>query len=184
MRKSIRFSIRVTAVAVILLLAGCGDSHPIPVASGASSSSSSTPPAVPAESAFAAIDAKNLDRSAEVTENCNLDTIDGAPAGSKPLSRDKAALFAGWAANGDDSAVPGVVEIVLHGAKDFAVRSATGMPRQDVASANHAPALAASGYQVKTDLSAVVPGDYRVVLLYRTAGRSLRCNVAAKLTVR
>ncbi|HVX04486.1 MAG TPA: hypothetical protein VHA71_05130 [Rhodanobacteraceae bacterium] len=181
MRTRKKFVLFAIAPLILPFLGGCGDSHPISPVSGGNAA---VPDVQPTQGRFAAIGPNVLARSAEPVANCNLDAIDGVPPGSKPLQRNENALFAGWAANQEGAAVPGVVEIVLHGARDFAVLSATGMPRPDVATANHQPGLANAGYALEADLSAVVPGKYQIVLLYQAGSQSLRCNLAATLVVR
>jgi hypothetical protein len=133
---------------------------------------------------FGLMKADELAASTKTSQTCNLDAIDGAPVGREPLHRDGSALFAGWAGAGDGSAVPATVTIVLRGAQDFGVKSPTGAPRPDVASANRKPALANSGYVVKADLSAVAPGDYRVELRYAAGGKVWLCAPGKRIAIR
>jgi hypothetical protein len=185
----------VPALAVVAgcapLLGGCGDSHPIAAESSAIGSSApptiappaSVPVYTPSSHAFVLVAAGSLAASPEASQMCNIDAIDNAPAGSKPLSHGGSALFAGWAASGGGTAVPGSVAIVLQGAQDYQVEAPTGARRLDVASANHKPALANSGYVVRANLSAVAPGDYKVELRYATGGKVWLCAPGKRITI-
>jgi len=180
MRKATPTPVTGIAVGLALLLAGCGDSHPIsaPSSSGvvAAPAGSAAAAYVPAKGAFAVVTPDMLPRSYEPSGKCNLDAIDGAPVGSKPLPRDSSVLFAGWAGANDGSAVPTEVTIVLHGAQNFAIRASTGAPRPDVAAANHMPALANSGYAINASMAAVSSGSYGVELHFKAGGKAWRCE--------
>jgi hypothetical protein len=79
--------------------------------------------------------------------------------------------------------VPANVQLVLKGARDYAVNAATGMPRPDVASANSQPGWTAAGYSVKADLSAVAPGSYTPVLKFNVDEKLAQCATQHKLTI-
>lgn len=179
MSKTVPVPVACFAAVLALLLSGCGDSHPIaaPASPVAAPPSGSTAAAyVPTTGVFTVAAGDVLSQPSEPSGKCNLDAIDGAPVGSKPLRRGGSALFAGWAGTNDGAAVPAEVTIVLHGAQDFAVQATTGAPRPDVAAANHVPALANSGYAVKANLAAVVAGSYKVELRFKAAGKTWRCE--------
>lgn len=180
-------------VGAALLLAGCGDSHPIPEANPGSRPADSAPdqataggaasaPA-PSTGAFTVLTAP-VATSAAATTSCNLDAVDGAPPGAKPLPRGASALFAGWAAASSGSAVPSTVTIVLAGSHaKYSVAVPTGAQRPDVAKAQGKPELVTSGYQVNADLSGVPAGTYTVELHYHAAGKAWRCDTTRTLSV-
>lgn len=179
-------------VGAALLLAGCGDSHPLPESSVGSGQidaapssavpAASTPAPAPTTGAFAML-AAPATTSAATTASCNLDAVEGVPLGAKPLARGGSALFAGWAAASSGAAVPSTVTIVLTGAHAYAVAAPTGAPRPDVAKAQGKPELAMSGYQVKADMSEVETGTYKVELRYDASGKAWRCTTAHSLRV-
>lgn len=161
--------------ALMLVLAGCGDSTPL-------SSDTSAGSYTPSTGAFAAISAPSS-RNIATVNTCNLDAVDDKPAGSGPLQHGSVATFAGWAADAGSGSVPVGVQVVLKGAHDYAVNAATGAPRPDVASASNRPGWATAGYSVKADLSAVAPGTYTPVLEFGIGGKSLRCTTPHPLTI-
>jgi hypothetical protein len=171
-----------TIAAIILpcvlapLLAGCGDSTPLPA------EGPSTGNYTPSTGTFAAI-AASSSSDALTVNTCNLDAVNDKPAGSEPLSHASTATFSGWAASGNSDHVPANVQLVLKGARDYAVNAATGMPRPDVASANSQPGWTAAGYSVKADLSAVAPGSYTPVLEFNVDGKPSQCATQHKLTI-
>lgn len=178
------------------LLAGCGDSHPIAtpssaaviaasgsVAAAGAKAGETAPAYVPATGAFAVAAKDVLSQPSEPSGKCNLDAIDGAPVGSKPLPRVGSVLFAGWAGTNDGAAVPATVTIVLRGAQDFAVQASTGAPRPDVAAANHMPALANSGYAVKAGMAAVAAGNYKAGLRFKAGGKMWHCESTYAVTI-
>lgn len=178
------------AAALTLLLAGCGNSTPLPPSSaapGASSTPTVSAPAtstyVPSKGAFAAVPATLLQQAVRVTPDCNLDAVNDRPPGSVPLQHAGSATFTGWAGDTATGAVPAKLQLLLTGPRDYAVGVATGLARADVASAQHKPAFVSSGYAVDADLSTVAAGDYGVTLLYTVAGQSLRCPTKIKLSV-
>lgn len=184
----------VLAVMVSLALAGCGGSAPDTSSSGtvglegwrsASAPASAKAPPAPATGTFAVIPAEQLQHVTRTTANCNLDAVDGKPAGSNPVERAADATFSGWAGDAENKTVPARLELVLTGNQDFALETPTGMPRPDVATVQKIAAFVTSGYSVKANLSAVPAGDYGVTLLYATpAGAELRCPTRVKLSIR
>ena len=162
---------------LVLMLAGCGDSTPLP-ASSAPASSNYTP----STGAFAAIPVSSSGNALAV-DSCNVDAVNDKPAGSEPLPHASTATFSGWAAGAQTDKVPAGVQLVLKGAQDYAVNAATGMPRPDVAKANKHPGWAAAGYSVNADLSAVAPGTYTPVLEFSVDGKSMQCTTQHKLTI-
>lgn len=159
-----------------LVLAGCGDSTPLPAAG------TSTSNYTPSTGTFATISASSSSDALTVN-TCNLDAVNDKPAGSESLPHASTATFAGWAASGGSDHVPADVRLVLKGARDYAVNAATGMPRPDVANANKRPGWAAAGYSVTADLSAVAPGGYTPVLEFSIDGKPMRCVTQRKLTI-
>ncbi|HKU78840.1 MAG TPA: hypothetical protein VJQ42_03265 [Rhodanobacteraceae bacterium] len=161
---------------LVLVLAGCGDSTPLPA--DAASTSNYTP----STGSFAAVPASSSGKALAVN-TCNLDAVNDKPAGSESLPHASTATFSGWAASGGSDHVPANVQLVLKGAQDYAVNAATGMPRPDVASANKQPGWAGAGYSVKADLSAVAPGSYTPVLEFNVDGKPAQCATQHKLTI-
>jgi hypothetical protein len=180
-RKAILMKAAALAAGAALLLAGCGDSHPIaePAAGNATPGRAYAAPS----GEFAPVKAGGLPKAAMASGKCNLDTINGMAPDSKPLSHGQPALFAGWAASNDGKNVPQTIAIVLRGQKDFLVQTPTGAPRPDVVSANGEPGLANSGYMVEVDLSAVPSGSYTVELHYSAGGKAWRCESTHAVTV-
>lgn len=182
-----------------MLLSGCGDSNPAsPPASQATSASS--PAAAtsagrsaeaseshsPTIGAFAQVASASLQQAARKVDDCNIDAIDDKPADGAQLSHAGSATFAGWAADSVTRMVPASVRLVLKGVdggRDFAIETATGATRTDVAQARKIPAFAASGWSVKADLTAVPPGRYDALLAYTVAGQSVVCDPHHVVTV-
>lgn len=166
-----------------ILLVSCGDSHPLPTATTQASSATAAKPAVsytPSTGAFAAITPA---AASAATTNCNLDSIDGSPVGSKPLARGQSVEFAGWAASIDGTKVPRTVQLELLGSKDFGVSVPTGASRPDVALATHHPQLGSAGYVIRASLEGVAAGTYKVALSYRIDGKALQCQIPRSVTI-
>ena len=182
MRMIPTMAVSITLCALALSLAACGNSTPLPAASGGSDSGVAASAYTPSSGAFAVV--QNLS-SKDVTtvDSCNVDAVNDKPAGSEPLRHDSVATFAGWGAGPQPDAVPAGLQLVLVGAQDYVVNAATGMPRPDVANANSHPAWSTSGYSVKADLSAVAPGDYTPVLRFSVGGKQVQCPTQHKLTI-
>lgn len=162
--------------ALMLVLAGCGDSTPLPAGSAPTSDYT------PSTGAFAAAPASSFGNALAVN-TCNLDAVNDKPTGSGPLPHTSTATFSGWAASAQPNSVPAGVQLVLQGAHDYVVNAATGMPRPDVAKANAQPGWAMAGYSVKADLSAVAPGTYAPVLEFSVDGKQMQCAIGTKLTI-
>jgi hypothetical protein len=166
----------ITTCTLVLSLAGCGDSVPLPA--GSAPTASYTPPT----GTFAAVPASSSGNALVVT-TCNLDAVNDKPAGDESLPHATAATFAGWAAGAQTDNVPASVQLLLKGTQDYAVDAATGMPRPDVAKANNHDGWAAAGYAVKADMSAVAPGTYTPVLKFSVKGKLMLCATQHKLTI-
>ncbi|MER3547245.1 MAG: hypothetical protein C4338_06430 [Rhodanobacteraceae bacterium] len=181
--------IRTMTLAMIaaLGLAGCGDSTPIPAAPSsapAPAATSRSPNAAALAAAFAPLPAGEIDKASRADPDCNLDVVDGKPAGSVPLARGSSPVFSGWAADGASKSVPPTITLVLKGAQDFAVQAATGAPpREDVAAITKVPAFRASGYAIKADLSAVPAGQYSIVILEQAGGKRISCTPGKRVTI-
>ena len=165
----------VSTCVLVLVLAGCGDSTPLPA------DTASTSNYTPSTGTFAAVPASSSSKASTV-DTCNLDVVNDKPAGSELLPHASMATFSGWAAGNSDQ-VPAGVKLVLKGTQDYAVNAATGMPRPDVASANKRPGWATAGYSVKADLSAMAPGSYTPVLEFNVDGKPVQCATQHKLTI-
>lgn len=181
MRKLVGFAVGFVVVAGVAMLSGCGDSHPLPAASTPDNSATASHGVF--TGTFAAAEPR-ASGNVVATGNCSLDAIDGTSAVGKTLPHGGAALFAGWAASADATAVPAAVEIELRGSSDFEVQAPTGTPRSDVAEAMHQSALMDSGYAIRADLSAVPAGSYKVALRYEIGGKVLRCETPHSVTIR
>lgn len=161
---------------LMLVLAGCGDSTPLPAESAPTSDYT------PSTGAFAAEPASSFGNALAVN-TCNLDAVNDKPTGSEPLPHASTATFSGWVASAQANSVPAGAQLVLQGPHDYVVNAATGMPRPDVAKVNNRPAWVTAGYSVKADLSAVIPGTYTPVLEFSMDGKSMLCVTQHKLTI-
>lgn len=188
-------------VSWMLLLAGCGDSHPLPQSQPAASvpapastinatpvnaAPRNAPVYAPATGAFAAESSALPGNTARVVDDCNIDSVDGKPIDGVSLARTSSAAFAGWAADSATGVVPKRVQLVLRserGSGGFTMEIATGETRPDVAQARKNPAFAASGWSVQANLSAVAPGRYDTVLRYRINGKPVVCDPHHAVTI-
>lgn len=180
MRKTFAAAGAVSIALVALALAGCGNS-----ASGGADASAVAAAAAgytPSAGAFAAVPAPASDGVAAV-DTCNLDAVNDKPAGSVPLPHDSTATFTGWVADAASGKVPPGVQLVLQGAKSYAVNAATGLPRPDVVAATRLPSSVNPGYSVHADLSAVTPGTYTPVLEFSVGGKHFECSTTHVLTI-
>lgn len=183
MQKYHALSALLSVGAAAFALAACGDSTP--EAGGISQQiDAQAQSRAPSTGSFKRIAVDALPKDARAMPDCNIDTIDGNPAGGVTLDHAAKPVFAGWAADTISKSVPRTVKIVLKGAQDYAVDAATGYSRNDVAKAQKQPAFATSGYQLRADLSAVPAGGYLLVLFYDTHGEHLTCDPKKSLTVR
>lgn len=180
MRYQRLFSTLVSVSVLALVLTGCGHSTPESANVGGP-----IPTYTPTTGAFAGVPTAQLQQNQVAVASCNLDEINGQPAASTPsLSRTSAATFTGWAADLESGSVPANIKLVLQGANDYLVTTTTGMSRQDVADANKAPALVNAGYSVTAGLSAVPVGQYKVVVLFDSGSKHLRCVTDKKVSIR
>lgn len=173
-------SILIAACVLALVLTGCGHSTPESASVGRP-----IPTYTPTTGAFAGVPTAQLrQQNQAAVASCNLDEINGQPAASTPsLSRMSAATFTGWAADLESGSVPANIKLVLQGANDYLVTTTTGMSRQDVADANKAPAFVNAGYSVTAGLSAVPVGQYKVVVLFDSGSKHLRCVTDKKVSI-
>lgn len=176
-RKSFSATRSASILVTVLLLTGCGSSS-TDVSNGDAVANDYTPSA----GAFAAVPAPASDGVAAVN-TCNLDAVNGKPAGSAPLPHGSTATFTGWVADTASGKVPPGVQLVLQGAKSYAVNAATGLPRPDVVAATRLRSGVNPGYSVRADLSAVTPGTYTPVLEFSVGGKHFDCSTAHALTI-
>lgn len=179
-----------------LLLSACGNadhpslsqqSMPAPASTPANASSAAAAVYAPASGAFAPESSALPGNGVRIVDDCNVDSVDGKPINGASLARTSTAEFAGWAADSATGTVPKRVRLVLlglQGGGDFTMEIATGEARPDVAQAQKIPAFAASGWSVHADLSAIAPGKYDTVLLYRIHGRPVTCDPHHIVTIR
>lgn len=177
MRKPFSAARSASIFVAVLLLAGCGRSS-----TDASNGDAVANDYRPSAGAFAAVPAPASDGVAAVN-TCNLDAVNDKPAGSAPLPHDSTATFTGWVADTASGKVPPGVQLVLKGAKSYAVNAATGLPRPDVVAASRLPSSVTPGYSVHADLSAVAPGTYTPVLEFSVGGKHFECTTAHALTI-
>jgi hypothetical protein len=164
----------IAILCLMLMLAGCGDSVPLPPGASNDAGGSLKATYTPSIGAFTAFTAASSQPTAVVT-TCSLDAVNDQPAGSAPVSHASTATFTGWVADSGSGAVPSKVQLVLRGVQSYVVTAATGMSRPDVAKADGRPAWVSSGYSVKADLSAVPSGTYKPVLQFDVKGKYLQC---------
>lgn len=111
------------------------------------------------------------------TPLCAVDAANGLPAadGAFALQTGQPASFEGWAAmtNLDN---PGPVNIILDGEQDFKINGATGVSREDVATAYNSPRLAQAGFKVEIADLAVPPGEYQMVVEHTESGVPVICR--------
>lgn len=196
MHRSVGVSLLATVI--VLLLSGCGDSHPLPQsppaesapAAGSASAGAVSGAAaayVPATGAFAPETSALAQSGTRAVDDCNVDSIDGKPVDGVSLMHGSTAKFAGWAADSATGVVPKHVRVVLRGERgsgSFSIEVATGETRTDVAQAHNMPALATAGWAVQANLSAVAPGRYGVVLVYRIDSKPVMCDPRHVVTIR
>ncbi|WP_266160300.1 hypothetical protein [Dyella silvatica] len=127
---------------------------------------------------------------------CSLEGINGvAPTAPLPAARaglmptgavaqsGSDAVFNGWMGDADGQ-VPANALFVLQGpTANYAVKVAGGGARPDVAKVLGSDGLATSGYVLKTKLLGVVPGDYRLWLVYGTTESISACKVYSTLRI-
>lgn len=130
---------------------------------------------VPADAAFGAMAARVGSIPARKSKYCNLDKVSDQIADNAPVDHIGVARFSGWAADTETGMVPRKVQLILMGARDYAVEADTGGSRPDVAAGLDVPAFASSGFLVNAQMSAVPVGDYKVALVYQTSGDRLIC---------
>lgn len=122
------------------------------------------------------------------TTSCNVEHIGGQPARFLvSLNRAEPVQLEGWIVDEHDHRVPvrpyAVFESVHTGARWYA-GLAVGLPRPDVARAKRREAYLASGFSVPIDTSALPPGEYQVMLVFRDAGPTFVCDNSRRLVLR
>ncbi|MFC5741211.1 hypothetical protein [Dyella tabacisoli] len=127
---------------------------------------------------------------------CSLEGINGA-APTTPLVSTRSgliptgavvksggnAVFNGWMGDANGQ-VPTRALLVLQGpVASYAVKIVGGGARPDVAKVIGSDGLKTSGYVLKTTLSGVTPGDYRLWLVYGGPSAASACRVYSTLRV-
>jgi hypothetical protein len=128
--------------------------------------------------------APDLLRGATVSTLCSFDSAgEEYVQGKVAIDRARAVRLRGWFADPGHAAI-GAFRLVLAGdAATWALPARTGAPRPDVADYFHDPRMGTAGFDQLSDLSAVPPGDYRIVLLSDGSGRPVACDSGKRLAL-
>ena len=164
------------------VLASCGDSTPV-------SPAPQTPPvATEGQAAPAAADAAPAQAQLVLTpfggslenvtasDDCSLDVVDGTRSDAYSLDHAKRAQLSGWVADRKLSVPPNAAQLILHGSSSFSADLPINQPRPDVATALGKSEFARAGYNASLDLSAVAPGNYRLVITYPGQAGMIACS--------
>ncbi len=162
-----------SATAAAFLLAAC--SHPNTPARPATSGSAAALSVQPFSGTIPA---------PFTSTQCSLDTINGQPAlSARPVAAGATVAFRGWAGNGQGHPADGFVLVMKGPQNAYAVTLHPDVNRPDVASALHAPAMAASGFDFSVTLDKMPAGAYALYVVDPSDG-AMDCNVQRTLTVR
>lgn len=163
----------------VFWLTACGK-HEAPV--------STTAEAVPGPAAAAPTPTAAVPNTTDIAGiveagNCALDAVNGAPLDGAPLKSGAKASFAGWMGNAEGQVPPEAALVMDDGSgHSYAITVVGGGHRPDVAVALGKPGLELSGYNLESELRAVVPGDYSLYILHGGAA-PLKCTLNARITV-
>lgn len=165
-----------------LVLTACGQSGQQtanPAVQPPQSAEATTP--VPAGS-VQPVPAGDVASAALSGQACSLDSVDGNYASRVVLSKGKVHVFRGWLEN-NEKKPPGEFRIVLVGSRDFGVPAMTDVPRPDVASDQHNPALANAGFNVSVNLDSLPVGEYAIRFLMTTNSKTYWCDTKKSVVV-
>lgn len=116
--------------------------------------------------------------------DCNVDKVNGQVTNTAaPLDRRGTGQFIGWLGDRASGKVPPAFQLILTGARDYAVKGDTGASRPDVASGTGVKAFATSGYQLNAALPAVPVGSYGITLVYHMGGAQFACATNVHVSV-
>lgn len=174
------------------LLASCGDSTPVnpapqtPSAAAegqvASAAAASTP--APEQSQLVLAPFGGSLENVTSSDDCALDGVDGTRGDAYSLYHTKRAQLSGWAADRKLSMPPNVAQLILQGSSSFSADLPINQPRPDVAKALGKAEFAYVGYNASLDLSAVAPGNYRLVITYPGPGQAGVIACSPKTAIR
>lgn len=113
---------------------------------------------------------------------CAVDAVAGVAADGAVVRASSSASFGGWVADARGR-VPADARLVLVGqGSSYALAITAGGSRPDVAAALGNPALGSSGFNLDADLAGVVPGRYRLSVVYAGDMPAI-CALDATITV-
>lgn len=121
---------------------------------------------------------------------CSVDTVDGRyfEGGMLGVAGSNAVRIRGWFGEAGDDGAPrpvGPFRIVLADlAGAWAIPSRTGAPRPDAADYFEEPAMGTAGFAQLSDLSAMPPATYRVLLLSGSRDAPSACDSGKRLELR
>lgn len=168
--------------AVVLALSACSEkTEPAAPAAGA--------PAAPAAVApvFTKADVTrpaSLPAELAAVTTCSFDRLNGNEHGLSNNIADKTKVsLNGWSADIKATVAPGPVFVELDGPVKLYAAAQRGLKRPDVAGAHNNPVLQDAGWEANIDMSAAVPGEYKVNILEVNGTAATTCNPNSILVI-
>lgn len=163
------------ALALALVLAACHRGPPDSSTIEPSTLSPDANPYNPVTGTFEPVAASEFANAKQVGD-CNVDQVNGQVTSTlAALDHRGTGQFIGWLGDRASGKVPPSFQLILTGARDYAVKGETGKFRPDVASGSGVKAFATSGYQLNAVMSDVGIGSYGVTLVYAMGGVQVAC---------
>jgi predicted small lipoprotein YifL len=123
--------------------------------------------------------------SAGKVDLCAMDSVNGlvATSGSFRVPVNEPVALEGWAAT-TSLTVPTTITVVMSSPSGaFQVSGNTGIPRQDVARAYKASALATAGFKLQIPKADMPSGQYELAILHDEGGSPVSCASPIKLSL-
>jgi len=113
---------------------------------------------------------------------CSLDSVDDNYAKQVQLDPAVPHVFRGWMLE-PTRQLAGKFSVVLIGAHDYALSSATGVTRTDVGDYLKDPALASAGFVFQVSVKNIPSGPYQAKLVANQAGTAYVCDTEKSFVI-
>lgn len=180
---------------VALSLSACSDPSNQPAASAgdtAAAAPAAPVPAAPAPAAPTGVVYTKAEATRPVTlpaqlaavASCGFDRLNGGERTVSNTIGDKSRVsMNGWAADLKATVPPGPLFIEFDGPVKLYVAAQRSLKRPDVVSAHNNPVLIDSGWEANFDMSAAMPGQYKVQLIEVNGAGATTCDPNAVFVI-
>lgn len=144
-------------------------------------------PAAPVAVVFTKTDSTrpaSLPAELKAVDTCGFDRFNNAERGLSNAIADKTKVsMNGWSADIKATAAPGAVFLQLDGPVKLYAAAQRGLKRPDVAAVHNNPVLQDAGWEANIDMSAAVPGEYKLNILEVNGTTATTCDPHGVLVI-